>query len=99
VVVRSHRAAQGGRPEHVADVTIAMSRLWEPPDTAHRPARADTIDVRQLTPRARAILDIRADDAGVVVALTRGGRADVEIVLTRDEARQLALELFDASGP
>jgi hypothetical protein len=77
-----------------------MSRLWEPPGTAPRPASADAIDVREPSRHAREIVDIRARRDGVVVALAQaGGENNVEIVLTRDEARQLALDLFDASGP
>lgn len=76
-----------------------MSRLWEPPGTAPRPARTDAIDVRDLTSRAREIVDIRARRDCVVVALAQNGENRVEIVLTRDEARRLALDLFDATGP
>jgi len=77
-----------------------MSRLWEPRGTAPRPTRTDAIDVREVTRRAGEIVDIRARSDGVVVALIpEHGDNNLEIVLTRDEARQLALELFDASGP
>lgn len=76
-----------------------MSRLWEPLGTAPRPARTDAIDVREPRRRPREIVDIRARRDTVVVALAQEGDGNVEIVLTRDEARRLALELFDASGP
>ena len=77
-----------------------MSRLWEPPSAAPRPPHIDAIDVRDLTRRAREIVDIRARQDCVVVAFAQeGGDNHVEIVLSRDEARQLALELFDACGP
>ena len=100
MVVRSRRAAKGGRPEHITGVTTAVSRLWEPPSVAPRPPRIDAIDVRDLTRRAREIIDIRARHDRVVVAFAQeGGDNHVEIALSRDEARQLALELFEASGP
>lgn len=72
-----------------------MSRLWEASsDVEHGPSSSAVTD-RGDAGLPGSGVDIRASDIGVVLAL--GDGSDLVLELSRDEARQLANELLDAT--